>query len=241
MTDRNRPRAFTLIELLACQPSLLRRSSLGYEGREPWRRQAKAAFTLIELLVVIAILAILAGLLLPMFGHAKEKANKARCLGNLRQIAAAINIQLDELYPAMPNRATDCVDWGQGAVDLLPFLGNNTAIFDCPSNKGIWRDDFTDLPGYDNTYTDYEFNGFLVRCDSRAETVDRKQTGITKYSLAAYAYDVPYHPDEAKRAHEGGVNCAYLDGHAGWVADKDMGADTTTNWFWLRGHTFGPS
>jgi prepilin-type N-terminal cleavage/methylation domain-containing protein/prepilin-type processing-associated H-X9-DG protein len=65
-------------------------------------RPAWGGFTLVELLVVVAIIAVLAGLLFPVFAQAREKGRQTYCLSNLRQMSAAMMLYTEDhdgFYP----------------------------------------------------------------------------------------------------------------------------------------------
>ena len=78
---------------------------------------ASRAFTLIELLVVIAIIAILAAMLLPALSKARQRAQTATCLSNLKQLDLGWMMYADENGDLLVNLSTYFTD-ASGALNI---------------------------------------------------------------------------------------------------------------------------
>ena len=94
----------------------------------------RRGFTLIELLVVIAIIAILAAILFPVFARARAKARQTSCQSNLKQIALAHMMYVqdyDERFLYGWNALYSCSDTWSGF--LQPYV-KNEGIFNCPTS-----------------------------------------------------------------------------------------------------------
>ena len=123
---------------------------------------ARLGFTLIELLVVIAIIAILAGMLLPALGKAKQKAQSIQCISNARQIVVATKMYTDDnngkhiVTYLFPPYTKGLFTWFQL---VQPYL-SSTNVLVCPARKGkpLELDKWDGIPVTAPTVSDYAIN-----------------------------------------------------------------------------------
>ena len=125
---------------------------------------SRKGFTLIELLVVIAIVAVLAALLLPALGRAKQAGQSTQCLNNFRQLQLAVQLYTEDYNGWLPYNHHTYVPsadvyvftypaWVRGYMNYKPENAYNTnteillaegtvgaylqnaSIFRCPADK----------------------------------------------------------------------------------------------------------
>jgi prepilin-type N-terminal cleavage/methylation domain-containing protein len=149
-----------------------------YGGRTKSEIRNSNAFTLIELLVVIAVIAILLAILLPALRKARELTRRTVCQANLKQIAIAWNMYLDDnegYFYQLVNANLNYGGWKgdddtplprplNRYLNLAPILEteNEAKLFCCPSDRGgIPRYAIT-VKVYLRFGTSYNTNLFLI-------------------------------------------------------------------------------
>jgi prepilin-type N-terminal cleavage/methylation domain-containing protein len=220
--------------------------------------QERTAFTLIELLVVIAIIAILASMLLPALGKAKQKAQLANCISNLRQLGVTSILYLNDNTDVFPYSGQGW--WQLPFVDVLklsdPYIStNNRSFYKCPADRGLgWNYQIAPLLGIPTNQLPFAcsyvyYQHFYVKDDASA-LAKRRLSEVTyptrKAMRACFAsvpgkfFDITSSQNRANGGHGAkGMSLLFVDGHSQYAQYKILqptssgaGGDPVYNFDW---------
>ncbi len=201
--------------------------------------RTQRGFTLIELLVVIAIIAILAAILFPVFARAREKARQTSCLNNVKQIALAARMYLQDydsrwmkgrdmnMGQTIFGNEPDVDDYSEWPCFLIPYI-QNAQIFNCPSGNtadtnppldGNYGWNYDGLRGFPEARIRQPAQTFAF-FDSHQEFMISGSN--TRARLIAYLGVNRSSKTERATRHNGQANMAFCDGHAKSLNKGDL-------------------
>jgi prepilin-type N-terminal cleavage/methylation domain-containing protein/prepilin-type processing-associated H-X9-DG protein len=202
-------------------------------------RSRKTGFTLIELLVVIAIIAILAAILFPVFGRARENARRSACASNMRQLGLAFR-QYTQDYDGYHPGAANYQRWADGAHWVTGIDEEKLAEDPSAPNPYAWTNQTADVEA--GVVFPYVKNKQIYNCPSAVENKPKLLSYSMNCALGflqdaaiqspsnivllidedktlndGFLWTSASGTDELAQFHLGGGNVVFADGHVKFV------------------------
>ncbi|MCM8533055.1 MAG: type II secretion system GspH family protein [Lentisphaeraceae bacterium] len=200
-------------------------------------------FTLIELLVVVAIIGILASILLPSIGRAREVSIQAVCMSNLKQQAMALEMYLSSNNGGMPPHLTTPPPPYKPpyrpdrlAVYMNGTLENSKDVFECPKVSNHHPlGDYADNHRHIFPEKMSQSKGVFITIFSRpAELLSHVDSGEVATGRGSWWVPCPVTHSglavEASGRHLGKASVLYLDSHVSSVKHTSLLANENDIW-----------
>jgi prepilin-type processing-associated H-X9-DG protein len=156
--------------------------------------------------VVIAIIGLLAAMLMPTLGRAKENGRATACLSNLRQIGVALQLYVDENNNRLPIMRDRPLGTNSPPTNAFPSVEivlasqlGNVKVLRCPSDKQQL---------FEQTGSSYSWNSLLNGQKADSPDVFNLQLGSSQ--IPVFYDKEAFHKARGERK---GVNYLYADGH----------------------------
>ena len=129
----------------------------------PLRRlhRRPVAFTLLELMTAIIVISILAIMALPLFSSFQARAQKSKCIGNLRSlhVATSLYVHDNQHWPQLPIATYGNTAAAQAWIDAMKPYGLQQINWVCPSiQQALHSPDFSDPTNVRIDYVASVFN-----------------------------------------------------------------------------------